>query len=119
MEIPTLDKFPREALADVDIQRAFIISRLIVAAERLQLFRALHGKRMKAASIGRALKIHRYYRDPFLNVLVSLGLLHKAGDTYWNTRFAEKYFIDERSSYSTRQYSKECVQAYEALTVLE
>jgi len=119
MEFPTLDKFPRKVLARIDIQRAFILSRLIVAAERLQIFRALHCKRMKAASIGRALKIHRYYRDPFLNTLVSLGLLHKAGDTYWNTRFAKKYFIDERSIYWTRQYSKECVQAYEALTVLE
>ena len=119
METPTLDKLSREVLAQIDIQRAFIISRLIVAAERLQVFRTLHGKRMKAVSIGRALKIHRFYRDTFLNSLVSLGLLHKAGDIYWNTRFAEKYFIDERSIYWTRQYSKECVQAYEALTVLE
>jgi len=119
MEIPTLDRFPKKVLADIDIQRAFIISRLVVAAERLQVFRALHGRRLKAASIGRALKIHTSYRDTFLNSLVSLGLLHKADDTYWNTRFAEKYFIDERSIYWTRQYSKECVQAYDALTVLE
>lgn len=119
MEIPTLDKFPRKVLAAIDIQRAFIISRLIVAAERLQVFRVLHGKRMKAAAIGRALKIHTSYRDTFLNSLVSLGLLHKAGDSYWNARFAEKYFIDERSIYWTHQYSKECVQAYETLTVLE
>ena len=119
MEMPTLDKFPREVLAAVDIQRAFIISRLIVAAERLQVFRVLHGKRMKAAAIGRALKIHKTYCDTFLNSLVSLGLLHKADDTYSNTPFAEKYFIDERSIYWTRQYSKECVQAYEVLTALE
>ncbi len=119
MEIPTLDKFPRNVLAAIDVQRAFIVSRLIVAAERLQVFRALHGKRMKAAAIGRALKIHQSYRDTFLNSLVSLGLLHKAGESYWNTRFAEKYFINERSIYWTRQYSKECVQAYETLTVLE
>lgn len=119
MELPTLDKFPREVLAKIDIQTVFIISRLIVAAERLQVFRTLHGKRMKANSIGRALKIHLFYRDAFLNSLVSLGLLHKAGDTYWNTRFAEKYFIEERPIYWTRQYSKECVRAYEALTVLE
>lgn len=119
MEIPTLDKFPKKVLANIDIQRAFIVSRLIVAAERLQIFRALHGKRMKAVSIGRALKIHSFYRDPFLNSLVSLGLLHKADDAYWNTRFTEKYFIDERSIYWTRQYSKECVDDYEALTILE
>jgi predicted O-methyltransferase YrrM len=119
MEKPTLDKFPREVLADIDIQTAFIVSRLIVAAERLQVFRTLHAKPMKAVTIGRALKIHKFYRDAFLNSLVSLGLLRKAGDTFWNTRFAEKYFIDERSIYWTRQYSKECARAYEALTVLE
>jgi Dimerisation domain len=89
MEMPTLDKFPRKVLADIDAERAFIISRLIVAAERLQVFRTLHGKRMKAPAIGRALKIHKFYRDIFLNSLVSLRLSHKAGDTYWNTRFAK------------------------------
>ncbi len=119
MQLPTLDKFPKRVLAAIDIETAFIVSRLIVAAERLQVFRTLQGKRMKAAAIGRTLKIHKSYRDPFLNSLVSLGLLHKAGDTYWNTRFAEKYFIDERSIYWTRQYSKECVEAYKALAFLE
>lgn len=119
MKLPTLDKFPKHVLAAVDIQTAFIISRLIVAAERLQIFRRLQGKSMTSAAIGRALKIHKSYRDAFLNALVSLGLLHRADDTCWNTRFAEKYFIDERSIYWTRQYSKECVEAYKALIELE
>jgi 3-hydroxy-5-methyl-1-naphthoate 3-O-methyltransferase len=119
MKVPTLEKFPRQVLAGIDIQRAFIVSRLIVAAERLQIFRALHGRRMKAEEIGRLLKIHSFHCGTFLNILVSLGLLHKRGDVYRNTRFAEKYFIEERSIYWTRQYSKECVKAYEALTVLE
>jgi hypothetical protein len=77
IDIPTLNKFPKEVLGGIDIQRAFIVSRLIVTAERLQVFRALHGKRMKAASVGRVLKIHKSYRDTFLNSLVSLGLLHR------------------------------------------
>jgi tRNA A58 N-methylase Trm61 len=119
VEKPTLDKFPKEVLASIDIQKAFIISRLIIAAERLQLFRVLHKKRMRADAIGRAVKIHNFYLKAFLNSLVSLRLLRKANDTYWNSPLAEKYFIDERSIYWTRQYSKECVQAYEALTVLE
>lgn len=74
---------------------------------------------MKADAIGRALKIHKFYLKAFLNSLASLGLLRKANDAYWNTLLAEKYFIDERSIYWTRQYSKECVHAYEALTVIE
>ena len=119
MELPTLDKFPKRVLAKIDIQRAFIVSRLIIAAERLQLFRALHDKSMTAAAIGKSLKIHELYLLPFLNTMVSLGLLHKQNDLYRNTQFAEKYFIAERSIYWTRQYSKECVSAYERLTVLE
>ena len=67
MELPTLDKFPRHVLAHLDIQRAFIASRLIIAAERLQVFRLLYGKRMKPASIGRALKIHPSRLPSFLN----------------------------------------------------
>jgi 3-hydroxy-5-methyl-1-naphthoate 3-O-methyltransferase len=119
MDKPTLDKFPKKVLANIDIQKAFIVSRLIVAAERLRIFRLLQGKHMNGDAIGRTLKIHRFYLKAFLNSLVSLGLLRKANDTYWNTPLAERYFIEERSIYWTRQYSKECVQAYEALTVLE
>lgn len=119
MNEPTLDKFPKKVLAKIGIERAFLVSRLIVAAERLQVFRLLHGKHRKADAIGRELKIHKFYLTGFLNSLASLGLLCKANDIYWNTPLAEKYFIDERSIYWTRQYSKECVQAYEALTVLE
>ena len=119
MEKPTLDKFPREVLARLDIQKAFIVSRLVVAAEKLQLFRLLHGKRTKAAAIGRALKIHPYYLEPFLNAFVGLGLLDKASNKYGNTPFAEKYFIEERPIYWTREYSNECLDDYDALTVLE
>ncbi len=119
MELPTLDKFPKRVLAKIDIQKAFIISRLIIAAERLQLFRVLHGRCISAEEIGKPLKLHKLYCVPLLNVMVSLGLLHKKNDRYWNTQFAEKYFIEERSIYWTRQYSSECVTAYERLTVLE
>ena len=119
MQRPTLDKFPKAVLANIDIQKAFVVSRLIVAAERLQIFRLLHGKRMKPDAIGRALKIHKFYLQAFLNSLVALGLLDKAKGAYGNTPFAEKYFIAERSIYWTRQYSNECVEAFEALTVLE
>ena len=119
MQLPTLDKFPKSVLGGIDIQTAFIVSRLIVAAERLQVFRLLHGKHMHAAAICRALQLHQAFCTTYLNALVSLGLLHKSGDTYRNSRLAEKYFIAERSIHWTRQYSRECVEAYDRLTVLE
>lgn len=120
MEIPTLDRLPNRVLASIDIQRAFIASRLIVAAERLQLFRVLHDRGgMTAEAIGGKLKIHKSQLGPFLHSLVALGLLRKVNGKYNNTRFAEKYFIEERSIYWTRQYSKECVEAYALLSLLE
>ena len=119
MQRPTLDKFPRGVLAQIDIQTAFIVSRLIVAAERLQVFRALQGRPMTADAIGKILRIHHYYLRPFLTVLVSLGLLRRTNEGYANTAFARKYFVRERSLYWTRQFSAECVEMYEALSVLE
>ena len=119
MERPTLDKFPASVLAQIDIQTAFIVSRLIIAAERIQIFRALHSKDMTAETIGRTLGIHKLYLKPFLCSLVSLGLLRATNKGYRNTRFTEKYFIGERSIHWTRQYSRECVEAYHTLTTLE
>ncbi len=119
MQKPTLDKFPPSVLRQIDIQKAFIASRLIVATERLQLFRFLHARRAAAAEIGSKLKIRARYLQPVLNALVSLGLLNRRGATYGNSPLAEKYFIRERSIYWTRQYSAECAEAYESLTTLE
>jgi len=119
MEKPTLDKFPKTVLTQIDIQLAFIVSRLIIAAERLQVFRALHSKSMTAETIGRTLGIHNFYLKPFLGTLVSLGLLRVTNKQYRNTPFTQKYFIDERSIHWTRRYSRECVEAYDALTTLE
>ncbi len=115
MELPTLDKFPRSALAQIDIQKAFILSRLVTAAEQVQVFRLLHGKRLNADALGRLLPVHAHWLRPFLNSLVSLGLLRKQGDTYSNTRLAGKYFIRERPIEWTRQFSAECVAAYERM----
>ncbi len=118
MHEPTLDKFPKKVLASVTMERAFIVSRLVVAAERLQVFRLLE-KALPAKAVARALDIHPAYLNTFLNSLVALGLLRRRDEMYSNTRLAEKYFVRERSVHWTRQYSKECVEGYDALTVLE
>ena len=119
MELPTLDKFPKTALAQIDVQKAFIMSRLIIAAERLQLFRVLHGKRLPADALVRLLRLHPLLATPFLNALAGLGLLRKEKGAYRNSAFAEKYFVRERSIYWTRQFSSECVAGYERLIDFE
>ena len=48
-----------------------------------------------------------------------MGLLVKKGDVYRNSSLAEKYFIEGRSIYWTRQFSKECVEAFDAYAALE
>jgi len=70
-------------------------------------------------TIGRTLGIHELFLKPFLCSLVSLGLLRDTNKRYQNTRFTERFFIDERTIHWTRQYSRECVEAYDALTELE
>jgi hypothetical protein len=47
----TLDKLSRKVLTGIDLQQAFISSRFVIAAERLQIFRKLHGKELTAAVI--------------------------------------------------------------------
>jgi len=119
MEKFTLDKLPQKVLEKIDLETAFMASRIIIAAERFQVFRELHRKKLPAHEIGKRLKIHKKFLTIFLDALVSMGLLSKEGDIYGNSALAEKYFIKERSIYWTRQFSKECVAAFEAYTVLE
>jgi len=119
MEKLTLDKLPHKVLKKIDLETSFMASRLIIAAERFQVFRELHGKKLPANEIGKNLKIGKRYLTIFLDALVSMGLLVKEEDVYMNSALAEKYFISERSIYWTRQFSKECVEAYEAYAELE
>ena len=119
MEKFTLNKLPKDVLEKIDVETAFMVSRIIIAAERYQVFRELHRKKLPAYKIGKSLKIHKKFLTIFLDALVSMGLLSKEGDIYWNSALAEKYFVKERSIYWTRQFSKECVEAFEAYTVLE
>lgn len=115
----TLDKLPRQVLEKIDFQTAFAASRCVIAAERMQLFRKLHGNKMTAAAIGRKIGISGWRLEVYLGVLVSLGLLKKKGRLFHNTRLTEKYFIRERSIYWTKLFSKECIKEYEAFSVLE
>lgn len=119
MEKFTLDKLPPRVLKKIDLETAFKASRLVIAAERLQLFRMLHGRRLLEDEIGKNLKIHRRYIAVFLDALVSMGLLVKKGNVYGNSPLAEKYFVKERPIYWTRQFSRECSRAYDAYCSLE
>jgi len=103
----------------MDLETAFMASRLIIAAERLQVFRELHGIKLSAPEIEKRLKIHPRYLTFFLDALVSMSLLRKKAGLYWNSALADKYFIRERPLYWTRQFSAECVDVFEAFTVLE
>ena len=115
----TLDKLPGKVLAKLDMETVFQASRSVIAAERLLVFRKLHGKELSAAAIGRRAGIHRKYCESFLDFLVFLGLLRKRKGLYRNSPLANKHFIQERSVHWTRLWSDECMKDYEALTVME
>lgn len=119
MEKFTLDKLPPGVLEKIDLETAFKASRLVIAAERLQLFRTLHGKGLADDVIGKKLKIHRNYIMVFLDALVSMGLLVKKGNVYRNSSLADKFFVKERPVYWSRQFSRECKYAFDAYGSLE
>ena len=115
----TLDKLPKNVLSKIDLQSAFMISRCVVAAEKLQVFRKLKGKRLSAGAIGRRIGVHGWRAEAFLAALTSIGLLKRTGKLYSNTALANKYFIEERSIYWTKRFSDACQQEYKAFSVLE
>ncbi|UCD30282.1 MAG: methyltransferase [Planctomycetota bacterium] len=115
----TLDKLPEKVLARIDLQTAFMISRCVVAAERLQVFRKLHGRKLSAAAIGRMIGVRGWRLEAFLAALVSVGLLKKTGKLYSNTALTSKYYVRERSIFWTRLFSEECRRDYQAFSVLE
>jgi protein-L-isoaspartate O-methyltransferase len=115
----TLDKLPKKILAKIDLQTAFMISRCVVAAERLQVFRRLHGKKLSAATIGRMIGVRGWRVEAFLAALVSVGLLKKTGKLYSNTAVANRYYIRDRPIFWTKQYSEWCCREYQAFSVLE
>lgn len=119
MEHLTLDKLPVRVQAKLDVENMFMASRVIIAAERLELFRRLDGTSLSVDSIRKVLRVRSSRLGFFLDALVSLGLLRKSGGEYSNTRMAEKYFIRERSIHWTRQYPIECIETYKELAALE
>jgi tRNA A58 N-methylase Trm61 len=119
MEHLTLDKLPTKVLAKLDVENMFMASRVIIAAERLQLFRKLEDKKLSINSIRKLVRIRSRYLAYFLDALVSMGLLKKDHDSYSNTRLARKYFIKERSIYWTKQFSAECVESFKEMAALE
>ena len=115
----TLDKLPMKVLANLDMETVFVASRCVIAAEKLLVFRKLHGKELSAATVGKRAGIHRKYCESFLDFLVYLGLLRKRKGLYRNSPLANKHFIRERTVDWTRLWSGECAEDYEALTVVE
>jgi len=115
----TLDKLPKNVLARIDLQTAFMISRCVVAAEKLQIFRKLHGKRLSAAAIGRKIGVRGWRIEAFLAALISVGLLKNTGKLYSNTALANKYFVHGQSIFWTKLFSEECRREYRAFSVLE
>lgn len=119
MERLTLDRIPHNILAKMDLDTVFMASRLVIAAERLQLFRKLYGKQISVSRIGKLMKLSPRYLTLFLDSLVSMGMLQKIGNLYQNSPLADKYYIKGRSIYWTRQFSAECAEKFEAFSVLE
>ena len=62
-------KLPPKLLSILDIETVFKVSRCVVDAERLQLFRKLDGRALTAAQIGRQVGLDERHRETFLDIL--------------------------------------------------
>ena len=119
MQEMTLDKLPRNVLAKIDLQCAFMASACVLAAEELHVFRMLHDRELTASTIAKKTGIKSWRIKPFLAALVTLGLIRKRGELYRNTRLAEKYYVEKRSIYWTDVFSEACFNEFKAFSVLD
>ena len=119
MERFTLEKLPRRVLKEMDVESAFMMSRVIIAAERLQVFRLLHGKALPPIKAAKRLGLSFSAAEQLLIALSSLGLLRKRHEAFSNTALAEKYFIRERSINWTRQFSQESEELFQMFSSLD
>lgn len=115
----TLNRLPVRLQSELDLETIFKASRCVIAAERLLVFRKLHGKALSAEAVSRNTGIHRRYCQSFLDYLVYLGLLKKSKKLYSNTALANRHFVKARSIGWTRMWSLECAKDFEAMSVLE
>ena len=113
----TLDRLPRKVLSALDIETVFKVSRCVIAAERLEVFRCLSKRERSAADVAGRTGIHPRYCEPFLELLVFLGLLNRRNNRYRNSALTDRHFIRARSLAWTRFWSLECTRDYEALTL--
>ena len=115
----TLDKLPRKVLARIDLQTAFMVSKSVLVAENLGLFRILDGKSLTLSAVRRKTGIRSWKLESFLAVLCVLGLVVRRGNTYKNSMLASKYYVKERPVEWTRFYSETCLMDYVDYSVLK
>ena len=115
----TLDKLPSRVLKDLDVEDAFMASRAVIAAERFGVFRLLHNAPLPPARAAARLGLSAGAAERLFVALRALGLLRKRGSRWSNTRLAATYFIEGRSEYWTRQFSREGVETFQEFATLE
>lgn len=119
MERFTLDKLPRKALRELEVESAFALASLVICAERLQVFRLLHKKTFTPAGAADRLGLEPTATERFFQALAAVGLLKRNGGRFTNSALTDKFFVKTRSIYWTRQYSRECYESYAEFMSLE
>jgi 3-hydroxy-5-methyl-1-naphthoate 3-O-methyltransferase len=78
----------------------------------LEIPKFLQKEQMKAADIGRRVKIHPLAMERFLNACVAIGILEKDGKFYKNSDFIEEYFLKENDFYLGGQMKRYQKRSY-------
>lgn len=94
-------------------------SRVLFTFIELEVPTLLSGKKLSAAHLAKHLQIHPLAMDRFLNTCVSIDILEKEGEKFFNSEFAENYLVKGAEFYlggNVRRHRKRSYAAWENLT---
>ena len=89
-------------------------SRVLFTLIELEVPTFLNGKKFTAKYLAKRLKIHPLAMERFLNAGVSINILNKKNDKFFNSKFAENHLINGAEFYLGGSVKRHCERSYAA-----
>jgi len=94
-------------------------SRVLFTLIELEIPTVLSGKKLTTQQLAKRLKIHPLAMERFLNAGVSINILDKEDDKFFNSKFAANYLVKDTKFYlggSVKRHRERSYSAWENLT---
>ncbi len=82
-----------------DIASGFQKSRILLSAFELNIFSVIEGNSYNAKEISEKINCSLRGTTKLLDALVAIGILHKAGTSYFNTELGSRYLVKGKDEY--------------------